>query len=86
MLKPSFFAQLPDEFKDFLTKHLGDKSLSEVLCIHSHHELFYKKWKLLIDEEFINADHHDIVISCCDGARYWFCPQIFMYSTNYPKK
>ena len=53
MLKPSFFAQLPDEFKDFLTEHLGDKSPSEVLCIHSHHELFYKKWKLLVDEEFM---------------------------------
>ena len=81
-----FLVQLPPEFKDFLAKHLGDKAASEVLHTHCQRELFHKQWKILLNEEFVMAYQHGIVILCCDGIKWRFYPCIFMYSADYPEK
>ena len=78
--------QLPDGFKDFLTEHFGGKAPSEALFTHCHRELFHEQWKIVLDDEFIKAYKHGIVITCCDGVKRRFYPRIFTYSADYPEK
>lgn len=53
---------------------------------HCHHELLHEQWKVLLDEEFIHAWIHGIVLLCSDGVKRRFYPRIFTYSANYPEK
>lgn len=81
-----FHTQLPDKFKDFLVEHLGENAATEILRTHCQRELFHEQWKILLDEEFIAAYQHGIVILCCDGVKRRFYPRIFTYSADYPEK
>ncbi|EGN91729.1 hypothetical protein SERLA73DRAFT_164395 [Serpula lacrymans var. lacrymans S7.3] len=81
----AYFERLPDEFKDFATKHVGNK-LSDAFFTHCHRELFHAQWNVLLDEEFFEAYKHGIVIMCCDGVLRCFYPRIFTYSADYPEK
>ena len=78
--------QLPDDFKDFVMEHVGDKCLSEAFFTHCCQELFHEQWRTLLDEHFLHAYEHGIVITCCDGITRHFYPRIFMYSADYPEK
>lgn len=80
-----FKLQLPDEFKDFASVYSG-KCPSDVLFTHCRRELFHAQWKILLDDEFIEAYHHGLVINCCDGFQRRFYPRIFTYSADYPEK
>jgi hypothetical protein len=53
---------------------------------HCHREFFHEQWKVLLDDDFIEAWKHGIVIVCCDGIRRRFYPRIFTYSADYPEK
>ena len=44
------------------------------------------QWKILLDDEFLEAYKHGIVIECCDGIKRRFYPRILTYSTDYPEK
>jgi hypothetical protein len=79
-------SQLPNAFKDFIMHHLGGKSLSDVLMTHCQRELFHEQWKVLLNADFIEAYKHGVVITCCDGVKRRFYPQIFTYSADYPEK
>lgn len=78
--------QLPEAFKDFVMAHSGGKSLNGVLMTHCQRELFHEQWKMLLDEDFIRAYSHGVVITCCDGLKRRFYPRIFTYSADYPEK
>jgi hypothetical protein len=78
--------KLPDSFKDFATKHFGGKGPSADFLAHCHRELYHAQWKILLDEEFIEACKHGIVIRCCDGIERRFYPRILTYSADYPEK
>ena len=78
--------QLPDNFKDFVMEHTGDKCLSEAFFTHCRQELFHEQWRTLLDEHFLHTYEHGIVITCCDGITHHFYPRIFMYSVDYPEK
>jgi hypothetical protein len=41
---------------------------------------------VLLDDEFMEAWKHGIVILCCDGIKRRFYPRIFVYSADYPEK
>ena len=41
---------------------------------------------ILLDDEFIEAWVHGIVIKCCDGITCHFYPRIFMYLADYLEK
>lgn len=43
-------------------------------------------WALLLDEEFMHAYEHGIIIECPDGISRRFYPRIFTYSADYPEK
>lgn len=78
--------QLPDDFKDFVMNNLGGKTLSGALMTHCHREFFHEQWRILLDEDFIHAYQHGVVIICCDGIKRRFYPRILTYSADYPEK
>jgi hypothetical protein len=53
---------------------------------HCHREFFHEQWKVILDDDFIEAWKHGIVILCCDGIKRRFYPRIFTYSADYPEK
>ena len=53
---------------------------------HCFRELVHAQWKELLDDDFIEAWIHGIVVTCCDGVQRRFYPRIFTYSADYPEK
>jgi len=53
---------------------------------HCKKELFHAVWRILIDDEFVDAYKNGIVIKCYDGVRRRVFPRIFTYSADYPEK
>lgn len=79
--------QLPDAFKDFASKQTaGGKSPSGAFMTHCHRELLHEQWRILLDDEFLDAWQHGIAIMCFDGILRRFYPRIFTYSADYPEK
>ena len=77
--------QLPDTFHDAYKDIFGHPPSSEVLT-HCKRELMHALWLLLLDEEFMHAYEHGIVIECADGVKRLVFPRIFTYSADYPEK
>jgi len=53
---------------------------------HCLREFFHEQWKVLLDDDFLEAWNHGIVILCWDGIKRRFYPRIFTYSADYPEK
>jgi hypothetical protein len=53
---------------------------------HCHREIYNAQWEIILDDEFLEAYEHGIVIMCCDGIRRRFYPRIFTYSADYKEK
>ncbi len=43
-------------------------------------------WRVLLDDDFIEAYRHGIIIKCPDGVVRRVFPRIFTYSADYPEK
>lgn len=82
----SCIPQLPDEFKDFASKHAGGKGPQGPFFTHCHREYFHEQLKVLFDDDFVFAYKHGIVVMCWDGVKRRFYPRIFTYSADYPEK
>ncbi|KAG2057274.1 hypothetical protein BDR06DRAFT_980942 [Suillus hirtellus] len=82
----AYFQKLPDAFKDFVGTYTNGKGIGRECTTHCQHELFQAQWKILLDEEFLEAYEHGMVILCCDGVKRRFYPQVFTYSVDYPEK
>jgi hypothetical protein len=79
--------KLPDSFKDFATTQTaGGKAPNSALLTHCERELFHAQWKIILDDEFLEAWKHGIVILCADGVKRRVYPRIFTYSADYPEK
>ncbi|KAF8833568.1 hypothetical protein BDN67DRAFT_992818 [Paxillus ammoniavirescens] len=76
---------LPDSFKDFALENTGSKLLGDPFFTHCCRELFHAQWQELLDDEFIYAYAHGIVLTCCDGVKHRLFPRIFTYLADYPK-
>jgi hypothetical protein len=46
----------------------------------------HAQWDILLDDEFIEAWIHGIVIECCDGVKRRFYLRLITYSADYPEK
>jgi hypothetical protein len=57
-----------------------------VAMMFCHHEVMQAQWRILLDDEFLEAYEHGIVIECCDGIKRRFYPRILTYSADYPEK
>jgi hypothetical protein len=53
---------------------------------HCQREMYQTQWGILLDDEFLEAFVHGIVIDCCDGICRRFYPRIFTYSADYREK
>ena len=43
-------------------------------------------WRVLLDDEFLHAYQHGIVLKCADGIERRIYPRIFTYSADFPEK
>jgi hypothetical protein len=82
---PYHVSQLPDAFKDFASKNLGGNPTKEFMA-HCRREALHAQWNILLDNEFIEAYQHGILIKCCDSITQRFYPRIFTYSADYLEK
>lgn len=65
---------------------MGGRRVSQALMTYCRREVFHAQWAILLDDEFIVAYEHGIVIMCPDGIERRFYPRIFTYSADYPEK
>ncbi|KAI1789115.1 hypothetical protein LXA43DRAFT_923997 [Ganoderma leucocontextum] len=82
----AFFPALPDRIQDFIRERNDGKPASGALLTHCRRELFHAAWEMLLDDEFVEAYKHGIVVDCIDGVRRRLYPRIFTYSADYPEK
>ena len=80
-----YLLQLPPDFHDFFSALTGEAPTADILT-HCRREVMHAVWVLLLDEEFMHAYEHGIVIECPDGKFRRFYPRIFTYSADYPEK
>ncbi|KAF8834538.1 hypothetical protein BDN67DRAFT_992644 [Paxillus ammoniavirescens] len=81
----TYFQSLPNTFKDFVIEWSGEKP-NDALLTHCHRELFHVQWHMLLDDKFLEAYEHGIVITCQDEVCRQIYPCIFTYSADYPEK
>jgi hypothetical protein len=43
-------------------------------------------WRLLLDDDFVEAYQHGIALRCADGVIRRVYPRIFTYAADYPEK
>jgi len=48
--------------------------------------MYHAQWTVILDDEFLEAYEHGMVIKCCDGVQRRFYPHIFTYSADYKEK
>jgi hypothetical protein len=77
--------QLPDTLQDAYRKFFGKSATPDVLS-YCKRELVHAIWELLLDEEFMKAYQHGIVIMFADGIARQVYPRFVTYSADYPEK
>lgn len=77
--------QLPESLETLLATITQKKSNADLLA-HCKRELFHAIWKILLDEEFLDAYKNGIVVKCYDGKYRRVYPRVFTYSVDYPEK
>jgi hypothetical protein len=79
-------SQLPDAFKDFASENMKGTRPSDHLITHCRREMLHAQWEILLDDEFVDAYEHGIIIQCCDEITCRFYPRIVTYSADYKEK
>ena len=79
------YPQLPDDFNNLYRTLVGEAPSAELLT-HCRWELMHPIWCALLDEQFIDACEHGVVIECPDGISRCFYFRLFTYSADYPEK
>jgi hypothetical protein len=46
----------------------------------------HQVWRILLDDEFLEAYRHGVVLRCTDGVMRRVYPRIFTYSADYKEK
>jgi hypothetical protein len=77
--------QLPDTIQDFYMKVYGTTATASVLWFLKI-DLMQQIWLLLLDDDFMKAYVHGILINCGDGVKRRIFPQFFTYTADYPEK
>ncbi|KAM6499872.1 hypothetical protein JOM56_005380 [Amanita muscaria] len=92
-VKPKSFAghhiayvpKLNDKFDDFYREVYGMPPSTEVLK-HCRREILQLILFLLLDDEFMHAYEHGIILEFIDGVRRRVFPRFFTHSADYPEK
>ncbi|KAJ7131818.1 hypothetical protein C8R43DRAFT_1133491 [Mycena crocata] len=82
----AYFPSLPDSINDFIATFVKGKTRKASLLTHCRRELMHQVWRLMLDDEFLHAYQHGIIIQCVDGVKRRVYPRIFTYSADYPEK
>ncbi|KAG8700007.1 hypothetical protein FRC08_004982 [Ceratobasidium sp. 394] len=77
---------LPDEVQEQITQLHGRKPPTDTLLTHLCRELMHEVWRALLDDDFVHAWKHGVVIQCADGVVRRVFPRILTYSADYPEK
>ncbi|KAJ3529705.1 hypothetical protein NMY22_g8891 [Coprinellus aureogranulatus] len=82
----AYFLKLPDTFHDYLKERNGGKMPTEALVTYCSREAFHQQWRILLDEELLDAMRRGFRLTCPDGRMRCFYPRIFTYSADYLEK
>jgi Plavaka transposase len=63
-----------------------DRAASAATLTHCKWDLYHGLWELFLDEKFMHAYKHGIVIRFADGILRRVFPRILTYSADYPEK
>ncbi|GAB1528441.1 hypothetical protein RhiTH_011635 [Rhizoctonia solani] len=77
---------LPDSAWETITAYHDGKPPPESLITHLRRELMHKVWVHLLDDNFLYAWNHGIVIKCTNGIEQRVFPRIKIHSVDYPEK
>lgn len=78
-------SQLPDELQDYYRQVYEAAPTAETLRWLKS-ELMQQVWIKLLDDDFIDAYLHGVVVECADGVVRRMFPRFFTYSADYPEK
>ena len=78
--------QLPDAVQDFIATHTNGAAAKSALLTFCKREAMHESWKILLDDEFLEAYEWGMVVNCADGIRRLLFPRIFTYTADYPEK
>ncbi|KAJ3533663.1 hypothetical protein NMY22_g7246 [Coprinellus aureogranulatus] len=82
----AYFQKLPDSFVDWYLERSGRSTIADDIVTHVRRDLFQAQWGILLDEEFVHAYKHGIVVECADGVKRRLYPRILTYAADYPEK
>jgi len=71
--------------QDFYKENFGTTA-SQATLTHLKRELMHTIWELILNNKFMEAYEHGIMIECPDGVSWQFYPWFFSYSTDYLEK
>jgi len=60
--------------------------VTAMVLTHCKRDLMHAIWSQLLDDEFMEAYIHGMLVECVDGTVRRFFPRIFTYSADYPEK
>ncbi|CDO77154.1 hypothetical protein BN946_scf184657.g29 [Trametes cinnabarina] len=80
----AYIPSLPDTIQELYTQHYGTTPSADVLTFCKR-ELMQRIWLMLLDEDFMEAYKHGILIDCADGIKRRLFPRILTYSADYPE-
>ena len=78
--------QVPDNLQDLLSTLAIKPSHKAKILAHCRRELMHQVWCLMLDDDFLVAYQHGLVLKCADGLIRRVYPRIFTYSADYPEK
>ncbi|KAG1886701.1 hypothetical protein F4604DRAFT_1917521 [Suillus subluteus] len=81
----AYIPTLPSDFQETYIGMFGEPSTDQTYTFCKR-ELMHAIWRLLLDDKFMDAYEHGIVIKCSDGITRRVFPQFFTYSADYPEK
>jgi len=77
--------QLLESIKKLLSLITNKKNNCDLMT-HCKQELVHAIWKILLNDDFVEAYKNSIVVYCFNGVTRRVYPRIFIYSADYPEK
>ncbi|KAI5115443.1 hypothetical protein M0805_006771 [Coniferiporia weirii] len=72
--------------QEFVKDHTDGCKASNELLTHCRREIMHAVWKIMLNDDFLDAWKNGIVVECGDGVKQRLFPHIFTYSADYPEK
>jgi len=70
----------------FAAENIEGKVPNPSFLAHCAQEMYHAQWSIILDDEFLEAYRHGMVVKCYDQISCCFYPQIFIHSADYKEK